>query len=98
MTFTTIPEKVDAIQWTGANISDVNEFIDNFADTQNIMSIDYGSVVILTSQGKVTTKYDDWIVRYADGEVFVFSDEDFSKKFASIEQFKPTLKGWQYFE
>lgn len=81
------PEAIEAIQWTGKNISAVMEFMlpeeptymEGFSNRDEIVGIQ-------TLAGLVVASLDDWIIRGVKGELYPCKPDIFELTYDAVEQ------------
>ncbi|GAA0969809.1 hypothetical protein GCM10009555_017600 [Acrocarpospora macrocephala] len=61
--YRTKPTEIDAIQWTGDNLTDVIAFTHCRADPQPD-----GGLMVMTAAGSLWLRKNDWIVKHGDGQ------------------------------
>ena len=81
-TFITIPEQVEAIQWLGNNIVEVQEFTNN-----ECTLINNEKLFTHTDYGPCLTSVDDYIVK-KDNVLSVFPTKKFKEQFITKEEWK----------
>lgn len=75
------PMVIDAIQWTGKNISEIFDFVDWVISISDRTKI----VTIKTSEGPLIFSAGDWIVRNAEGEFYRLKRDIFDAVYESVE-------------
>ena len=78
MKYTTKPQQVEAIRYTGDNYEDAREFTNGSLTRATIM---FPSLTLIGEEWNQKVKVGDWIVKYSDYECEVFSDKEFRATF-----------------
>ena len=76
MKFRTKPCEIEAVQWTGENLTEILRF----TNTQNI-DITSGVPVIKTLEGDMVASTGDYIIRGLRGEYYPCKPDVFQKKY-----------------
>ena len=76
MKFRTKPCEIEAIKWTGENLTEILRF----ANTQNI-DITSGVLIIKTLEGDMVASTGDYIIRGLRGEYYPCKPDVFQKKY-----------------
>lgn len=72
---------VEAIQWTGNNLSAIL----GFAQTNTITKLnDSKNLEIVTSDGTYQASLNDWIVRKNTGELVPYKPDDFEQEYEEV--------------
>ena len=93
------PVIIDAIQWTGDNLIEVQKFIENIDELHNYgyraaedawdvyskMVKDEG-LKINTLEGKMSAKIGDYIIRGIEGENYPCDEKIFKKTYEKVEE------------
>lgn len=80
MKFRTKPCEIEAVQWTGENLTEILRF----TNTQNI-DITSGVPVIKTLEGDMKANVGDYIIRGLRGEYYPCKPDVFQKKYELCE-------------
>lgn len=80
MKFRTKPCEIEAVQWTGENLTEILRF----ANTQNI-DITSGVLIIKTLEGDMVASTGDYIIRGLRGEYYPCKPDVFQKKYEPCE-------------
>lgn len=80
MKFRTKPCEIEAVQWTGENLTEILRF----TNTQNI-DITSGVPVIKTLEGDMVASTGDYIIRGLRGEYYPCKPDVFQKKYEPCE-------------
>lgn len=80
MKFRTKPCEIEAVQWTGENLTEILRF----ANTQNI-DITSGVLIIKTLEGYMKASVGDYIIRGLRGEYYPCKPDIFHKKYEPCE-------------
>ena len=83
MKYTTKPEQVEAIRYTGENYDDIYEFTNGSITRVTII---FPSLTLIGDEWNQRVEVGDWIVKYGDYECISFSDKEFREKFEEEEQ------------
>ena len=78
MKFRKKPVVIEAIQWTGANRTEIRAFC------PNLMITLVGNVLIITHEGTMTGNLGDWIVRGTAGEFYPCKPDIFAEVHEAI--------------
>jgi hypothetical protein len=83
-----IANEVDAIQWTGNNISDIKVFLLGTPHIITPCHLKFADapyyVDIYTSRGVVPSRVNDYFIKEQNGEVDVYSEKEFKKLYKEI--------------
>jgi hypothetical protein len=80
MKFRTKPCEIEAVQWTGENLTEILRF----ANTQNI-DITSGVLIIKTLEGDMVASTGDYIIRGLRGEYYPCKPDVFHAKYEPCE-------------
>lgn len=80
MRYKTKPCEIEAVQWTGENLTDILRF----ANTQNI-DITSGVLIIKTLEGDMVASTGDYIIRGLRGEYYPCKPDVFHAKYEPCE-------------
>ena len=80
MRYKTKPCEIEAVQWTGENLTEILRF----ANTQNI-DITSGVLIIKTLEGDMVASTGDYIIRGLRGEYYPCKPDVFQKKYEPCE-------------
>lgn len=80
MRYKTKPCEIEAVQWTGENLTEILRF----ANTQNI-DITSGVLIIKTLEGDMVASTGDYIIRGLRGEYYPCKPDVFCKKYEPCE-------------
>jgi hypothetical protein len=80
MRYKTKPCEIEAVQWTGENLTEILRF----TNTQNI-DITSGVPVIKTLEGDMVASTGDYIIRGLRGEYYPCKPDVFQKKYEPCE-------------
>lgn len=89
MKFRKKPVVIEAVQWHGANVSEVLDFA--LTGEQPLWGDDFSvdreatEVYILTKEGKMTASLNDWIIRGISGEFYPCKDSIFAATYEAVE-------------
>lgn len=75
------PPVVEAIQWDGTNITELQQLI---APTGDPLIVEHSTFNAPTPDGDQVVAIGDWVVKSAKGDIYVMSDEEFNEKFEAI--------------
>lgn len=82
MQYRKMPIVIEAIQWTGQNIAEVNAFMSPVAaiyvGTDNLIAIE-------TLEGRMIANKGDWIIRGVKGELYPCKPEIFALTYEPVE-------------
>ena len=78
MKYTTRPQHVEAIRYTGDNYEDAREFTNGSLTRATIM---FPSLTLIGEEWNQRVNVGDWIVKYSDYECEAFSDKEFRATF-----------------
>ena len=78
MKYTTRPQQVEAIRYTGDNYEDAREFTNGSLTRATIM---FPSLTLIGDEWNQRVEVGDWIVKYSDYECEAFSDKEFRATF-----------------
>lgn len=79
------PVVVQALQWDGANVDEVLDFI----STKGLVrrsTIDNSRIYIDTLEGEMTASKDDWIIQGVKGEFYPCKPDIFEATYEKVEQ------------
>ena len=80
MRYKTKPCEIEAVQWTGENLTEILRF----ANTQNI-DITSGVLIIKTLEGDMKASVGDYIIKGLRGEYYPCKPDVFCKKYEPCE-------------
>lgn len=80
MKFRTKPCEIEAVQWTGENLTEILRF----ANTQNV-DITSGVLIIKTLEGDMVASTGDYIIRGLRGEYYPCKPDVFHAKYEPCE-------------
>lgn len=83
MRFRKKPVVIDAIQWDGNNLADV----DTIADTHGahrVFIVDQYRLAIETLEGTMTADVGDWIIRGVQGELYPCKPDIFEQTYEEV--------------
>lgn len=76
------PVVIDAVQWTGENVDEVNDFIGLANNPQTARhGFADGSVFIKTLEGVMEASRMDWIIRGVSNEIYPCKPDIFEKTY-----------------
>ena len=78
MKYTTRPQQVEAIRYTGDNYEDAREFTNGSLTRATIM---FPSLTLIGEEWNQRVNVGDWIVKYSDYDYEAFSDKEFRATF-----------------
>jgi len=87
------PVEVNAIQWTGKNLDEITEFLEEKAIKNSVSSgynfyLDYqkvdGGLVIKTLEGEHIASIGDWIIKGVNGEYYPCKPDVFRDTYEAI--------------
>lgn len=81
-TFVKKPVKVQAVQWTGYNFKELNDFVGYCYYTYSLD--DKYSVIIETLEGNLYARQGDWIIRGVNGEFYPCKPDIFEKTYEEV--------------
>ena len=81
-TFVKKPVKVQAVQWTGDNFKELNDFVGCCYYTYSLH--DEHSVIIETLEGNHYARQGDWIIRGFNGEIYSCDPDIFEKTYTEV--------------
>ena len=81
MKFRKKPVVIDALQWTGKNLDEVNKFIDDGLDEEIVPDKPF---IIETLEGDVTCQVGDWIIRGIKGEFYPCKPDIFERSYDAV--------------
>jgi hypothetical protein len=83
-----IPVEVDAIQWTGDNIKEIERFLSGTPHIITPCHHKYSDfpfyVDVYTKKGLISSRKDDYFVREENGEIDVYSLKDFKRLYEEV--------------
>lgn len=82
-TFVNKPVKVQAVQWTGDNFKELNEFAGCLYYTYSLYN-EY-SLIIETPEGNHYVGQGDWIIRGVNGECYPCKPDIFEKTYEEVK-------------
>ena len=87
------PVVIEAIQWTGHNVSEIQEFAKGAALWENdLVGRSYGSewqstiLYINTLEGKMKAKFGDYIIQGVNGEIYPCKPDIFEKTYELVNE------------
>lgn len=96
MKFKKKPVVVEAIQWTGENLSEIIEFTGNnprwndwflsWAEYEQRVRQDGNTFKIITLEGTMSASLGDWIIRGVNDEYYPCKPDIFAKTYQSVDQ------------
>ena len=78
MIYTTRPQQVEAIRYTGDNYDEIREFTNG---SVTMASIIFPSLTLIGDERNQRVEVGDWVVKYSDYEYESFSDKEFRATF-----------------
>ena len=78
MKYTTRPQQVEAIRYTGDNYDEIREFTNGSVTRASII---FPSLTLIGEEWNQRVEVGDWIVKYSDYECEAFSDKEFRATF-----------------
>ena len=78
MKYTTRPQQVEAIRYTGDNYDEIREFTNGSVTRASII---FPSLTLIGDEWNQRVEVGDWIVKYSDYECEAFSDKEFRATF-----------------
>ena len=78
MKYTTRPQQVEAIRYTGDNYDDIREFTNGSVTRASII---FPSLTLIGEKRNQRVEVGNWIVKYDTLECVAFSDKEFKEKF-----------------
>tara|TARA_Y100000114_G_C11663950_1_gene280403 strand:- start:155 stop:418 length:264 start_codon:yes stop_codon:yes gene_type:complete len=80
------PVVIEAVQWTGSNMREVDSFMDTDTDHGDGTSFVVGAEVkIATLEGVMTAGVGDWIIKGVNGEFYPCKPDIFEKTYEAVE-------------
>ena len=76
------PVVIEAVQWTGKNLDEVNRFIGDGQDDELRPGV---PILIETSEGDMTAQVGDWIIRGIKGELYPCKPDIFAATYEPVE-------------
>lgn len=80
--YTKKPVIIEAVQWTGDNINEVKEFVNNNA----LLNIESNEWNIYTLEGIMTAKLNDYIIKGVKGEFYPCKPDIFEETYSLFEE------------
>jgi len=77
------PIVIDAIQWTGFNLKEIQDFAKGFREITESKHFK-NRLAIKTLEGTMTAKIDDWIVKGVEGEFYPIKNDIFKKIYEAV--------------
>jgi hypothetical protein len=94
MRFRKKPVVIDAVQWTGENVDEVNAFCGEGGLTRLRPELNDGSeshrVWIKTPEGTMAADVGDWIIKGVKGEFYPCKPDIFALTYESVEEGAPS--------
>lgn len=78
------PVVIQAIQWDGANVDEVLDFISTKGSARR-STIDNSRIYIDTLEGEMTASKDDWIIQGVKGEFYPCKPDIFEATYEKVE-------------
>ena len=78
MKYTTRPQQVEAIRYTGDNYDEIREFTNGSVTRASII---FPSLTLIGEEWNQRVEIGDWIVKYDTLECIAFRDKEFKEKF-----------------
>ena len=78
MIYTTRPQQVEAIRYTGDNYDEIREFTNGSVTRASII---FPSLTLIGEEWNQIVEVGEWIVKYSDYECDAFSDKEFRATF-----------------
>lgn len=75
------PIPVEAIQWTGSNVDEINDFI-----SSGEYAIRGGSLYIQTLEGEMLCPISSYVIKGVDGEFYACREDIFNKTYAAYKE------------
>ena len=82
MIYTTRPQQVEAIRYTGDNYDDIREFTNGSVTRASII---FPSLTLIAEGWNQRVEVGEWIVKYSDYDYEAFSDKEFRATFKEEE-------------
>lgn len=76
------PVVIDAIQWTGKNVAEVEAFLGN--DLHNILTT--GLIEVVSNEGIVSGPEGMWVMRGVKGEHYLCAPDIFAATYDAVEE------------
>ena len=80
-TFVKKPVKVQAVQWTGNNYKEIDDFVGHISFPY---SFDRDTLIIETLEGNHYARKGDWIIRGINGEFYPCKPDIFEKTYEEV--------------
>lgn len=77
--------EVKAIQWTGDNIDEVQEVIKTQSGVDGESFVMGDTVYLSVHEGMTLGNIGDYIVEHVTGDLFIFPQDEFSKRYEPIK-------------
>ena len=84
MKFRKKPVEIEAVQWTGNNVSEILDFV-NHMDIRIQNHDDKTDLYINTLEGTMHASEGDWIIRGVHGEYYPCKPDIFEKTYEPVE-------------
>ena len=83
MRFRKLPVEIEAVQWTGANRQEIDDFT-HPNEPMSYFNPDTGSLIIRTTEGNMHAQTGDWIIRGDQGELYSCRDDIFQRTYRKV--------------
>lgn len=84
------PVEVEAVQWTGENVGEINGFCNPAKDfhivRNTIWSKDKKTLLIKTLEGNMLANVGDYIIKGVNGEYYPCKPDVFAKTYEEVEE------------
>ena len=78
------PVVIEAVQWTGDNLAELENFMDRWID--RTLEVEYGNqIVVRTLEGNMRAHVSDWIIRGVQGEFYPCKADIFAATYEAAE-------------
>ncbi len=82
MRYRKLPVEIEAVEWTGDNLSEILKFTDN--NEGGFISFENDSVLISTLEGNICASKGDYIIKGISGEFYPFKPDIFKKIYEEV--------------
>ena len=86
MKFRKKPIVIDAVQFTGLNFEEMEEFVGGDAEFRN------GGLLIATLEGAMTAAVNDWIIKGVQGEFYPCKPDIFEATYELVVDIDPPVR------
>ena len=83
MRFRKLPVEIEAVQWTGANRQEIDDFT-HPNEPMSYFDPDTGSLIIRTTEGNMHAQTGDWSIRGVAGEFYPCKMDIFEQTYEAV--------------